>query len=366
MEQTKISPNQLFTLIVLFEIGTALVVPLGMEAKRDAWLAIFLGLLGGLVLYLLYYRLFVHYPDLPLTSYIQRILGKWVGWPVGLLYVLFFFYGTARDLRDASELLTTASYYHTPLLMMSTLMILIVAYAVFLGLEVLGRAAEIFFMIIILFGFTGNVLIFFSNAVKIENLLPVLENGWKPVLTAAYPQVLMFPFGETVCFTMMFPLLNKRDAVLKSGLAAMGLSGLILIITILVEIATLGVTNVTNSVFPLLKTVDKVTIGHFLERLDALAVLTLIIGDFFKVAVFYYAAYTGLTDLFNVKNQRKYVVLTGTIVLFLSTLIARNITEHLSQGKLSLKYIFTVFSAGIPPLLLIIHHIRQRVEKRKS
>lgn len=57
MENAKISPHQLFSLIVLLELGTALIVPLGVEAKQDAWLAELLGLTGGIVLLLQYYYL---------------------------------------------------------------------------------------------------------------------------------------------------------------------------------------------------------------------------------------------------------------------------------------------------------------------
>lgn len=45
--QSKIQPIQLFVLIVLFEIGSTVVVGLGLEAKQDAWLVIFLAFLLG-------------------------------------------------------------------------------------------------------------------------------------------------------------------------------------------------------------------------------------------------------------------------------------------------------------------------------
>ena len=50
MEKAKISASQLFILMVLFELGTSLLLPVAMEAKQDAWLAILLGMLGSLVL----------------------------------------------------------------------------------------------------------------------------------------------------------------------------------------------------------------------------------------------------------------------------------------------------------------------------
>ena len=72
MEKAKISTHQLFVLIVLFELGSAILVPLAVEAKQNAWLAILIGLSGGLCLFLIYYALFSYYPDIPLTEYLQK------------------------------------------------------------------------------------------------------------------------------------------------------------------------------------------------------------------------------------------------------------------------------------------------------
>jgi spore germination protein KB len=47
MEKAKISVIQLFAMMFLFELGSALVVSLGSNAKKDAWLAILLGVCGG-------------------------------------------------------------------------------------------------------------------------------------------------------------------------------------------------------------------------------------------------------------------------------------------------------------------------------
>jgi spore germination protein KB len=78
LEKAKINGGQLFVMMVLFELGSALLVGLGMDAKQDAWLAILLGWAGGLVLFTVYGSLFRQYPDLPLTGYLQAIMGKYL------------------------------------------------------------------------------------------------------------------------------------------------------------------------------------------------------------------------------------------------------------------------------------------------
>lgn len=51
MEKARISASQLFILMVLFELGTSLLLPVAIQANQDAWLSILLGMLGSLILF---------------------------------------------------------------------------------------------------------------------------------------------------------------------------------------------------------------------------------------------------------------------------------------------------------------------------
>ncbi|WP_221566601.1 GerAB/ArcD/ProY family transporter [Alkalihalobacillus sp. TS-13] len=364
MEKSSINPYQFFSLVVLFELGTALIVPLGVEAKQDAWLAELLGMIGGIVLLLQYYYLYSHYPNLLLTSYLQKILGKYIGYMIALSYILFFIYGASRDLRESSELFLI-DYSKTPMSVLSGIIILLVCYGVYQGIEVLARAGELSFILVI----TIVVLTFFftigSNIVRFENLLPVLENGWKPVITTAFPDRVFFPYGELICFTVILPYLNHSENGMKLGMIAMILSGLLLTMTIVIEIAVLGVNGWSTSVFPFLKLVEKINIGGFVQSLEAIAMIVLIVGDFFKVAVFGYAAVISTTDLFKMKNHRKAVLPIGVMIFLTSMVATDNFVEHIEQGKFVLKSIFPLFEFVIPFLLVIVVFIRQFIRGNK-
>jgi spore germination protein KB len=65
----------------------------------------------------------------------------------------------------------------------------------------------------------------------------------------------------------------------------------------------LGPHIAANATFPLLKTVGKIDVGGFIQRMDSIAVATLIIGGFFKIALFFYAAVKGVADLLQVKKN---------------------------------------------------------------
>lgn len=360
MEKAKINAYQLYCLLVLFEFGTALLVPLGMDVRQDAWIAILLGGMGGLLLFGLYVYLFRQYPQLPLTGYLPKILGKYIGWPLGFLYVVFFIYAGARDLRDVGSLLIASVYDRTPLFVLNLLVLFAAAYVIRKGIEVMARTGEIMTASIFAFGLLGVPLVLFSNIMDVHLLLPVLGEGWKPVLTTALTQTWMFPFGETICFTMLLPYLNKPNLAFKTGAAGIAVSALVLSLTISMEITILGAVLTSRSTFPLLAAISKVNIGDFIQHVDALAVFTLIVNNFFKVGLFYYAAAVGTADLFRFPKYQVLLLPIGFIMLISSMMMASNFPEHLKEGKLALKTIFPVFAVALPLILAAAVQIRKR------
>jgi spore germination protein KB len=367
MEKAKISVIQLFAMMFLFELGSSLVVSYGVTAKKDAWLAILLGMCGGIVLFFIYYFLFRQYPNLPLTGYARKIFGKYVGWIIGLLYVVYFLYIAARDLRDFGDLLLTSTMPKTPLLAINILFVLAICYVLYLGIEVLGRTAEVFIVVLIFLGFTGNLLVYFSGSVDLHNLQPFLENGWKPILSTAFPLTTFFPFGEMIVFTMLLPYLNRSELTKKVWLSAVISSGFILSYTTSLDIAVLSVDEVERSTFPLLSTIGKINLFEFIQRLDALVVFTFLITMFFKISIFFYVAVIGMVDLFKLKNHQQMVLPAGIILIFLSMVIASDFAEHIEEGLETIQYpVHMPFMMIIPLLMLVITLIRNRFKKKAN
>ncbi len=360
----KINAFQLFVLVVLFEMGSAILVGLGMEAKQDAWIAILIGMAGGILLFLVYHRLYRFYPDLPLTSYTQKITGKWFGRFLSFIYIIYFIYCAARILRDFGELLTATLYTDTPLFVINTLMILTIIYGVQKGFEVIARTGELFFFTVYILAIVGMLLIIFSGLIRIDNLRPVLENGWKPIIKLVLNQAITFPFGEMIVFTMFLPLLDEPRKARMICLFGIVLSGINIAITAAVNIAALGGDLFARSPYPLLTTISKIELADFIERLDVTFMLYLVIGGFFKITLYYYAAVAGATDIFKFKDHRKIGFPIGLMILFTSITIATNYPEHINEGlKVVTIYLHWPLQIIIPCMLLIIAFFRNRKKK---
>ncbi|MBB6447117.1 GerAB/ArcD/ProY family transporter [Bacillus benzoevorans] len=366
MEKVKISVTQLFILMFMFEIGTSLVINYGIEAKKDAWLAILLGMFGGVCLFFINYYLFRQYPTLPLTGYVRIIFGKYLGWLIGLLYILFFLYNSAHNIRISAELLLSSILPETPILAIIILMVLLICYVLYLGIEVLARTAEVFIVVLIAIGLLGNLFVFLSGNVDLTNLQPFLENGWKPIFKTTFSFTLMQPFAQMFAFSMILPYLNRPESAKRAGVTAIIASGLVLSYTISLDIAVLGIEEVERSPFPLLSTVGKVNIMEFIQRLDAIAVFTLLITVFFKASIFVYGAVVGIVDLFKLKNHQSILLPTGLIIVFLSMVWASDSAEVRQESLLAIKYILGFYLIVLPFPMLLIAMIRNRMKKKAS
>ena len=365
MEKAKISASQLFILMVLFELGTSLLLPVAMEAKQDAWLAILLGMLGSLVLFVIYYKLYSYYPDLLPTEYMQKILGKAIGSVLAFLYISYFIYDVARVLRDIGEMLLTFSYSDTPLFIANALLILVIIYTVQKGIEVVARSGELFFIFMYVLAVTGFLLIVCSGLIDFKNLQPVLEDGILPVLKVVFIQTLYFPFGEAIVFTMILPYLNNPKKAKVTMLCATGLSGINLTITMLINISVLGVDLTARSQFPLLSTVQSIQVADFLERLDVFFMLALVIGGFSKISVLFYASMIATATLFKILSPSRLSYPIGLIVLFMSLMISRNFQEHLHEGiGVEMFFLQIPFLAIIPVLLFLVAFFKNRKQQK--
>jgi spore germination protein KB len=361
--QSKIQPLQLFVLLFLFEIGSAVVVGLGLEAKQDAWIAILLGIIGGVGLFSLYTYLYSQFPTLPLTNYLDKIVGKFIGRTLAIIYTFLFLYLAARILRTFCDLLLTTILLDTPLWAVAIIMMLPICFACYLGFEVIARTAETLFPWMLIFGFSFVLLSFIGGLPKLKNFQPVLADGWKPVFHV-FPLILCFPFGESIVFANFFPNLNHQKKGIIAGYSAIVFSGFILIINTTIIISVLGIYMAKASPFPLLDAVGKINVGHFFQRMDPIAIILLVIGGFFKITVFLCSAVEGFSCLIHKPNSKKFTIpIMAATVITAAIFMAGNYVEHNEAIKPVVYVLQVPLFMVIPFLLVVIVMIKKKIKK---
>jgi spore germination protein KB len=351
--------------IILFLIGSIPLFVTGIEAGRDAWLVMLTGMLAGLFFVWVYLYIQHNEPESSLIQIIRKHFGKYIGTVIAILYVLHFAYQAMRNTRDFGDLIVLTLMPESPLFLIMLIMMIISTYAVYQGTEVFFRTLEILFPIVIISFFTLILFFFLSGVLNFQLLLPVLENGLMPVLKAAVPNVVMTPFAQIAVFLMFWKYLNNKKYLTKYTLIAYIFTGLFLVLYNILIVAIIGAPLASISTIPLLRAVPLIQIGGFLERLDPIFVIVLVLCLYTKMTVFYLGAVLALAELLN-KSHRKVFLLVGAVI-YGASFIPANYIEHIWVGfQISHNYDFVLFQAVIPVILLLIIMVKKKSSKQKN
>ncbi|QVY62235.1 GerAB/ArcD/ProY family transporter [Cytobacillus gottheilii] len=355
----KISIYEFMLLIILYEVGTAIVVIIGAEAKQDAWLAVIIATALGLILFYIYYRSYLM-KNGSFYELLLHCLGKKIGTVTIAAYTVYFIYLTSRVLRDFNEVLLTVVLPNTPIEFSSILFMGVVSYVLYLGFEVFSRTTVIFAPYLFLFLFAFAIFLIINSSVDLSNLQPVLSEGFKPVLKSIFPSLLTFPFGELIVFTIIFPQVVDADKSFKPMALAILTAGILITCTVIINISVLRESGYLRTNFPLLTTAREISIADFIERLDPFVVFIVMLGVFVKVSVYLYCALKGMEAIYK-KPYRYFSFPIAMIAATSSVVIAFSLNEHLKEGlEIVPLYLHVPMQILIPMLIFVILLMKSR------
>lgn len=345
-----ISRVQLFVLLILFNIGSTLILNIGQEAKNNAWLAILLASFGGIIILIFHFRIMDFYPQMDLFQMLDLGLGKMLGRLIGSGYVFYFFLSASLSVRNIGELMVNTIFSRTPMEVFLFTMVLTSAYILYHGIEVLGRSAEIFIPYCIAFLVFIGLGLLFSGQLRVRYLDPFLGEGLRPVFLSIFPYHITLPFGEIVAFMVFIPKMAAQKKMMRWGIVAVIVSGAILCYSSLLQIMTLGPLK-DRANFPLLSASNEISLLNFIERVDLLIVFIMLLGIIVRSTIFFYAGLKGLEHMFSIPYRR--MILPLTLLIALSGLfIGETYIEYKDYGK-KLSYVMLLFHFFFPILLFV-------------
>ncbi|HDR8449189.1 TPA: GerAB/ArcD/ProY family transporter [Bacillus cereus] len=351
--------KQLFSLMILFQLGS-IGVNFGGHLGKDAWISLALGVIEGSALFFVYHLLYRQYPTFTYVQFIQHIVGKWLGIPLCLLYSFYFMYIGSRVVRDFTELLTLHVLYETPDWCISSGLILVIAYAGYKGIHTTARVGMILLKFFCVLWFLFVIGIFLSHLFHLSHLQPLTPSKWRPIFQNILP--LTIPYGGMITFLMLFAYTSQKDKILQKGLWSIFISGFFLVATTILNIGVLGGMVSQELSFPLLTSSSLIKIEDFIQRLEPLAIILLIIGVFFKVFIFHYTACLSIEQVLQCKKRESLPIISG-LMIALSILGASNNVTHLYIGFHILPYYVHIPLQIIIPIGLLCTSV---ISKKKS
>ncbi|HEX3047441.1 MAG TPA: endospore germination permease [Bacillota bacterium] len=362
MSKEFITERQGLAMMVLFLIGSTLVVGVTDVAKQDSWLSVLLAIITALPILMVYARLLHLFPGKDLFTITHQVFGPVAGKIISLLFVWYTFHLGVLVIRNFSEFLSEISLPETPQYFIQLVMLLLCIWIVKGGIEVLGRWTSFVFNIIILI-----IIALIPMALakfNLTNFTPFLYEGFRPVMDGAFA-VFSFPLAETVVFLSVLSFLKPGASGYKVYYLSLFVGGGILLFIVLRNATVLGFPFLSTQYFPTYIAVSLINMGEFFRRFEVMVAVVFLLCGFVKVSVCLFGAATGIARIFNIDDYRILTVPVALLMINLSIIIYPSMQAMFEWIKVY-KYYAIPFQVILPLMIWIGAEIKIRMQKKTA
>lgn len=347
----QITSKQLIFIIVGSLVGTGFFIlprEASADAGPDAWIAVLLGALVPLLSFFLIERLGRRFPGLTVVDQSRLLFGKIIGSILAGGFIIYAILIESMILRNFNEITSVYLLPRTPFAVISLLTILAVIYIVSRGIKVIGRLNEVIFYLILFF---MVALLPSLSRIDGNNILPVGGAGLSPILKGTLTS--LFAYSGTEMLFVLYPMVERKDEVLKAGLIGIGLVAFFYLLFTVICLLVFGSKGMQRMMWPVLMLM-KVTDIPVLERMEFFfTVLWMGLGPRPIINLFFGASYS-LLQLLNLDLHKHYklvVVATG-LAIYAASLFPKNILEAFKFSDI-IGHGFLVVGIGYPLLFFI-------------
>lgn len=358
-KEYKLNIRQFTILVTFFTIGSSIVIVPGTvtaQAQNNAWITQILNLIIALTLVSFYNKLGQLFQGKDFFTYTENIVGKWISKMISFLYLFFYMILITALLGEVGDFISTEVISETPMEALIILIVFVMMIGARYGIETISMSAEmlfpfIFFLFLVLFSFL-------LPQAKLENLLPVMENGIKPILLSSFNS-LGLPYFELFVFMFIYPLVKEEKHRGKGFLLGVFQGGLISFLITFFALLVLGSESTSRLHFAGYTMVKTISIGHTIERIEAFLSAIWFSTIFMKISIVFYGITLLLKHIFHLQNKKITIFPLGMFLLFAPFYLA----PHVIYLRNFVAHYWTLFSGTfavfIPLLLMVIGKLKK-------
>jgi len=359
IEGGRISSFQVMCLLFLVRMtATTISFPfmIGHESPTDAWIGVAIGVAVSLVLLELIIQLGMKYPDMTIIQYSQVVLGRFPGKAIAFLLIWFWISDAALTIRALGAAITSSFMPETPILVFILLTVLLSANAARNGIEIVGRWGELVAIGVLV---SGLVLVLPYRAMNFKNLMPVLPYGLAPHIKGSLT-IIAFYMRLSIAW-MIIPLAHNRKEVLRYSRYAVLLSG-VLILGHAISLVTVFGSQATALAVPGFTLARQIFIGQFFERIETIPVSIWVLNAMVKVALDFWAAATGLSQVFGLQNFQPLAYPVGALAASFSMLFFESLVDLIQFTK----HTWSIYSILLVIAIALILHLGSIIKNSNS
>ncbi|GGB69299.1 GerAB/ArcD/ProY family transporter [Fictibacillus barbaricus] len=361
----KLSNVQIFWILTTHALGVTLMLTIRQTisiSRQDAWISVLIGGAFSLLIVYVAVKLSQMFPKMTFVEYTQLLLGKKLGKLVLLLYFAQWYTVNGVILREFSELMKL-TMPQTPTFVIIIGMLLIVVFATYHGIEIIGRCSEFIGPIIII-----SILVTFIlniNNMDISKLSPVFEEtGTAAILKGAIPTAGFV--GQNFVVFMLIAFLSKPKDGLKAALWGTAIPSIVVALATLIVIATFSPFLPSHMWYPYFRLIRVISVLDFIQNVDVIFIVVWLTSVFMRLALIFFAATYGAAQFFNVKNWRRLIWINAPVV-FLISLLPQSVvmSDILYPVYITQRIALPIVMFGIPLFLLILAKVKKRKGDQK-
>lgn len=335
------------------------------KAKQDAWLSMLLSIVFGMAIGGIFAAIANRMGRRSIFDAVSQAGGRWLGSIVVLLLLFEYFMCSLSLLSEMSQFMTTQLMPETPVNAIMLLFLAVVIIACRYGVEAFARMGELLYPFMV--GLCAVLVILLLPQVNVANLKPYVTAGPVPIMHGGFI-AFTFVFTEMVILLSLVPHVSAKDGakLTKPILSGLAFGGAVLVVTVLFCVLVLGPSLMVTKYYSTFVLAQKIQIGHFLERLEAIFAFLWIITVFYKTLLLFFSMTEGIGCLLGLRENRMLTIPLGMMLLVWTSAGTPNITVYNAILTTAYPWFDLTFCAGLPVLLLAILLIGGRSRPRTA
>ncbi|MCG7406864.1 spore germination protein [Paenibacillus sp. ACRRX] len=349
MKKSEITLRQFILLIHGTQVGTGVLsLPrmLAETAGTDGWISIIFGWIINLVLGIVIVWVMAQYPHVTFPQLLTRLFGKFIAALVIIALLCNFALSSWSIFADAMLYIKA---WFLPMTQTPIIMCLFIVPALLTAKKSMLVVAQYNEFVFFFTLWMPLIMLFPLVEAQHIHLLPVLKEGWVPVLKGVDNTTVSF-IGNEIIF-LVYPFLKKKETAVYGVMIGNTLTMLLYLFVTLISFAYFSPDEVTQYSQPVLNLL-KVVEFRFLERIDVifLALYLFVVSTSWVP----YVHSTGIcaAQLVKSNNHSPFVLTFGVLIILLSAWIEPS-WQQSTQWMNWCKYSGLIVAYLLPIILML-------------
>lgn len=324
-------------------------------AYRDIWLSTLSAFAAFAAFSCVYFGLLRAMPGKSLIEIDDLVFGPYVGKVVSSVYIFFFVTLAVANIRFVCDFALGLFMDETPLLAFAVMYVLLSAWAVNSGLEVVVRTGLIF--LVIVSASIALIFVFNLNNMDYANFLPLFRTPMPDFLQLNHIIFSIF-FGEIFVFMMIIPYVGDQSKIKKSYmLGIVAGEATLLTVSVIITSTMGGMSTILSN--PIIVMVREINMAKVITRIEFLTMAVILFSAFIKITVIFYASALGLGQVLNLRSYRPLVLPLSAVLISLTIPMFDTPAVQALSGKNTWPFYASIFEFILPAITLITAKLRR-------